>query len=229
MRTSRIWFRNDTLDDPLDSDSDFSFIGERAPEGHGNVISSIIDPEANDLHEDVPRLHAPILDLDEVGAVLVPSSTPGNFHLYLDGVALTDDQYGALLQALYRRRHRQGRHPQAVPGAGCDVRPPAMGSQAAPGWWTRRPGAVLMRCLLCGEPGNHVIVTGTEVACPVAGGVLVHDGIDPEDLGWGFHLETAAADLDADDEAARWLAAYPDTDLPETYEPAPDTEETPFP
>lgn len=44
--------------------------------------------------------HAPLLDLDGLGARLVPSSTPGNFHLFLDNVALTTEQYQRLLDAL---------------------------------------------------------------------------------------------------------------------------------
>jgi len=53
-----------------------------------NVITSEISP----------GLHAPVLDLD-FGARLVPSSTPGHFHLYLDK-AMPWDTYRELLYAL---------------------------------------------------------------------------------------------------------------------------------
>jgi hypothetical protein len=43
--------------------------------------------------------HSPVLDLDyEVS--LVPSTTPGHFHLYLDGLEMDDDTYDMLLQDL---------------------------------------------------------------------------------------------------------------------------------
>lgn len=45
-------------------------------------------------------MHLPCLDID-FAARLVPSSTPGHFHLYLDGMApLTWPQYDKLLAAL---------------------------------------------------------------------------------------------------------------------------------
>lgn len=43
-------------------------------------------------------LHAPVLDID-FGAQLVPSSTPGHFHLYFEK-AMTWDKYCGLLKAL---------------------------------------------------------------------------------------------------------------------------------
>ena len=46
------------------------------------------------------NMHAPILDID-VPAALVPSSTPGHSHLYLD-VPMTWRQYKRLLKALAR-------------------------------------------------------------------------------------------------------------------------------
>jgi hypothetical protein len=44
-------------------------------------------------------LHSPILDLD-FPARLVPSSTEGHFHLYLDGLEIDWDRYEPLLKAL---------------------------------------------------------------------------------------------------------------------------------
>ena len=43
--------------------------------------------------------HRPVLDID-FPARLLPSTTPGHFHLYLDGIELTDLQYGKLLNVL---------------------------------------------------------------------------------------------------------------------------------
>lgn len=60
-----------------------------------NVVTSlgVSDPLLSD--EDV---HYPVLDLD-VPCTLVPSSTPGNFHLYIDK-AVTHKAYMSLLWAL---------------------------------------------------------------------------------------------------------------------------------
>jgi hypothetical protein len=44
-------------------------------------------------------LHAPVLDID-FHARLIPSSTPGHFHLYLDDLAITWPVYARLLLAL---------------------------------------------------------------------------------------------------------------------------------
>lgn len=43
--------------------------------------------------------HSPVLDLD-FEAALVPSTTPGHYHLYLDGLVLDDDTYAGLLEDL---------------------------------------------------------------------------------------------------------------------------------
>lgn len=43
--------------------------------------------------------HSPVLDVD-YGARLIPSSTPGHFHLYLDDLRLTWDEYQELLLVL---------------------------------------------------------------------------------------------------------------------------------
>lgn len=43
--------------------------------------------------------HRPVLDID-FEASLVPSSTPGHYHLYLDGIELSWRQYRRLLKAL---------------------------------------------------------------------------------------------------------------------------------
>ncbi len=62
----------------------------------GNVISSRIvdsfDPATGEY------MHAPVLDID-FPAALIPSSTPGHFHLYLDK-PMTWTQYERILKAL---------------------------------------------------------------------------------------------------------------------------------
>lgn len=45
-----------------------------------------------------PGFHAPVIDLD-FGAQLIPSSTPGKYHLYLD-VMMSERRYMRLLRAL---------------------------------------------------------------------------------------------------------------------------------
>ena len=62
-----------------------------------NVISSISRGEVPAHVGGRPR-HWPVLDLD-IPAVLVPSSTPGHSHLYLD-VEMNDEQFWAMCDAL---------------------------------------------------------------------------------------------------------------------------------
>lgn len=57
-------------------------------EQEANVVTSYLGGE----------LHAPVLDID-FGAQLIPSSTPGHFHLYFEK-AMTWDNYCGLLKAL---------------------------------------------------------------------------------------------------------------------------------
>lgn len=61
---------------------------KRAPYEAANLVSSLTER----------GLHAPVLDLD-FPARLVPSSTPGHFHLYLD-VEMAWEVYEKLLGAL---------------------------------------------------------------------------------------------------------------------------------
>lgn len=62
----------------------------RVDPGFGNLISSEVD--------DGTGLHMPVLDID-FAAELVPSRTPGHFHLYLDK-PMTWGTYRNLLRAL---------------------------------------------------------------------------------------------------------------------------------
>jgi len=57
-------------------------------EQEANIVTSYLGGE----------LHAPVLDID-FGAQLIPSSTPGHFHLYFEK-AMTWDKYCGLLKAL---------------------------------------------------------------------------------------------------------------------------------
>lgn len=62
----------------------------QAPEGKPpNIVASLLKD----------GLHSPILDLD-FEARLIPSSTPGHFHLYLDGLTMDWETYAALLVAM---------------------------------------------------------------------------------------------------------------------------------
>lgn len=60
-----------------------------------NVVSSISSDSDSELG---PVFHYPVLDID-IPAALVPSSTPGHFHLYLDH-GMPDADYWELCDAL---------------------------------------------------------------------------------------------------------------------------------
>ncbi len=76
--------------------------------------------------------HRPVLDLD-IPAKLVPSSTPGNSHLYID-LPITPEKYMALLQALQDAGILQRGYAQAGIRRGATfVRPPNV----------KKPGAML--------------------------------------------------------------------------------------
>lgn len=78
---------------------DLNATGEDYTQGDDGVTTS--EQEANIVtsHMGVGgELHAPVLDID-FGAQLLPSSTPGHFHLYFEK-AMTWDNYCGLLKAL---------------------------------------------------------------------------------------------------------------------------------
>jgi hypothetical protein len=57
-------------------------------------------PNANLVSSELTNgLHSPVLDID-YEAHLVPSSTPGHYHLYLDGLELGWDKYAKLIKTL---------------------------------------------------------------------------------------------------------------------------------
>lgn len=65
----------------------------------GNAASNLVGSLVDDSHEDQDQwLHAPVIDLDFM-AHLIPSSTPGNYHLYLDKTMPWKD-YRLLLKCL---------------------------------------------------------------------------------------------------------------------------------
>lgn len=83
--------------DRVDSDPYGPSTPIEEPGEHGaNLISSVL---ADGYHSDGDGLmHAPVIDVDFPIAV-VPSSTPGHFHLYIDKPMFWD-QYVELLAAL---------------------------------------------------------------------------------------------------------------------------------
>lgn len=66
-------------------------IEEPTEEKPANLLMSKV--EGSDI------LHRPVLDID-FPARLIPSSTEGHFHLYLDGVVLTSGEMNLLLKTL---------------------------------------------------------------------------------------------------------------------------------
>lgn len=96
----RLAFQHDTLDTPT-NDPNYAQIEERDLNGdlrlagfedqlaEGNLISS---------QTDVVGAHMPCIDID-VPCRLVPSSTPGHYHLYFD-VLVHSDEYFGMLEAM---------------------------------------------------------------------------------------------------------------------------------
>jgi hypothetical protein len=87
MEISRIFMHVPHIDDIV-SANDPRTKGTEAPESDANTISSLV----------CPGIHAPVLDID-FEARLIPSSTLGHYHLYLDK-AITWKKYRKLLKAL---------------------------------------------------------------------------------------------------------------------------------
>jgi hypothetical protein len=71
--------------------------GVTTSEQEANVVTSALLGQRSAVSDDL-SLHAPVLDID-FGAQLIPSSTPGHFHLYFEK-AMTWDNYCGLLKAL---------------------------------------------------------------------------------------------------------------------------------
>lgn len=86
------WFRWEKLEVPPSTEEDGLYISPEVrtsvPAGEGNLVSSLTghDKNGNDLGDafDYYRsTHKPVLDVD-LPCALVPSTTPGHFHLYID-------------------------------------------------------------------------------------------------------------------------------------------------
>lgn len=93
------------IDERSEDDYEHDTIEERytvVMKDFANVISSRVvgtdEPGDGDDPAHVEWKHAPVLDLD-FPAVLIPSSTPGHFHLYLDK-PMEWSKYETLLHAL---------------------------------------------------------------------------------------------------------------------------------
>ena len=84
-----LWYMNQELLDSDDSEGDTVMEFYPADEDHANLVSSRLE----NGH------HSPVLDVD-FPARLEPSSTPGHFHLYLEGIEMSWPTYEALLVAL---------------------------------------------------------------------------------------------------------------------------------
>lgn len=67
-------------------------------EQEANLVTSTLVDQSSSSGTKTTVLHAPVLDID-FDAKLIPSSTPGHFHLYLQK-AMTWDDYVVLLNAL---------------------------------------------------------------------------------------------------------------------------------
>lgn len=81
----RLMWRADLDDDYRDRDNYVT----PATESQANVIGS----KCND------GLYRPVIDLD-FPARLIPSRTPGHFHLMLDGIGLSEEKFTFLMNAL---------------------------------------------------------------------------------------------------------------------------------
>lgn len=93
--TPRVTMHSSTLEESDDSGNFHLNEDMRvASLDEANVVTSQVDLPG----ESLLKLHAPVIDLD-VPHALVPSTTPGHSHLYLD-VVIPWSKYVALLDAL---------------------------------------------------------------------------------------------------------------------------------
>lgn len=81
-----------------------SFYSDGSPAEPDRVNCEPDDPEAEACASYIARgkwegWHSPVLDID-FPARLVPSTTEGHFHLYLDGLTMRWETYAKLLEAL---------------------------------------------------------------------------------------------------------------------------------
>lgn len=83
----RTFWKVDLLKDDYHGDRE---VRVRQPEATANLVSSLLEN----------GYHAPTLDID-IQTRLVPSTTPGHYHLYIDH-PMTWRKYRKLLRALYK-------------------------------------------------------------------------------------------------------------------------------
>jgi hypothetical protein len=152
LTTKRTYHRLTSL-----SDSGFSQPTEEVDKSIATLVSSKIDGK--------PGLHAPAIDLD-IPAALVPSSTPGHSHLYIDAEIPLDD-YLDLLRVMVR----------------CGLVEPGFYQAARKRKQTmlRRPGikkisqeeyaaqeeALAIACILRGDPMPEPVVTASSQGDPL--------------------------------------------------------------
>lgn len=89
MGAARKVFTLGTLDCADDYTTDEDLVEVAADDPNAQLVSSLLDN----------GLHSPAIDID-FAARLVPSSTEGHFHLYLDGIQMDAETYAELLVAL---------------------------------------------------------------------------------------------------------------------------------
>jgi hypothetical protein len=84
---------------PYEGEQRFTKVKHEYPQD-ANCISSVAGYRDDSLFFDGEDMwHTPIIDLD-MDATLVPSSTPGHHHLYIDK-KLTYEQYRRLIEVMY--------------------------------------------------------------------------------------------------------------------------------
>lgn len=94
------WFRVTKTGAPSEDPAyDTGLDFEESNLDHANVVSSLVKQDLGDFAADpTKRFHKVAIDLD-IPAYLIPSSTPGHSHLYID-VDIPHHRYMALLSAL---------------------------------------------------------------------------------------------------------------------------------
>lgn len=84
----RLYFRNDSLDSSKSDGPEWPGVCEPCSKEDANLVGSLCEDGT----------HRPVIDID-LPARLVPSSTEGHFHLYID-VPMTLEVYLAMLDAM---------------------------------------------------------------------------------------------------------------------------------
>ena len=102
----------------------------------------------------VPDLHKVVLDIDHL-AWLIPSSTPGHSHLYVDIPPVRWDDYVAFMQAAAKiGLVEQGYVDAAIRRGHSDVRLPWVQKGDGGDFLPKRP---MLRCSFCKQPGHEIV------------------------------------------------------------------------